>query len=399
MSRPIYLDNNATTRTDPAVVAEMLPFFSEQFGNASSTHAFGSEVAGALKQARARLQALIGAAFDHEIVFTSGGSESDNAAILAALAADPQRDEIVTTAVEHPAILSLVGHLEKTRGVKVHYIGVDAFGRLDLETFERALGPRTAIASVMWANNETGVVFPVRALAELAHRAGALFHTDAVQAVGKIDIDLKATEIDMASLSGHKIHGPKGVGALYVRKGVKFAPLVRGGRQERGRRAGTENTPAIVGLGKAAELAALRMGEDREVIESLRARLEARLLGAIDDCFILGDQKNRLPNTSDIAFEFLDSEAILHNLQKDGVAASSGSACASGSMEPSHVLRAMNVRPTALHGAIRFSLSRETTSREIDQVIDVLPGIVARLRAMSPLWRERTAAQGSGAAA
>jgi cysteine desulfurase len=397
MARPIYLDNNATTRVDPAVVAEMLPFFTEQFGNASSTHAFGSEVAGALKQARTRLQGLIGAAHDHEIVFTSGGSESDNAAILSGLAADPERDEIVTTAVEHPAILSLVGHLEKARGLKVRYVGVDACGRLDLDAFERALGPRTAIASVMWANNETGVVHPVQALAELAHRAGALFHTDAVQAVGKIEVDLKSTEIDMASLSGHKIHGPKGVGALYVRKGVKFTPLVRGGRQERGRRAGTENTPGIVGLGKAAELAAQRLGEERAAVAALRTRLETGLLAAIDDCFVLGGQTERLPNTCDIAFEFLDSEAILHNLQKHGVAASSGSACASGSMEPSHVLRAMNVRPTALHGAVRFSLSRETTAEEIDLVLEVLPEIVARLRSMSPLLRER--AQGAGAAA
>jgi cysteine desulfurase len=397
MARPIYLDNNATTRVDPAVVTQMLPFFTEQFGNASSTHAFGSEVAGALKQARTRLQGLIGAAHDHEIVFTSGGSESDNAAILSGLAADPERDEIVTTAVEHPAILSLVGHLEKARGVKVRYVGVDARGRLDLDAFERALGPRTAIASVMWANNETGVVHPVQALAELAHRAGALFHTDAVQAVGKIEVDLKSTQIDMASLSGHKIHGPKGVGALYVRKGVKFTPLVRGGRQERGRRAGTENTPGIVGLGKAAELAAQRLGEDRAAVAALRGRLETGLLAAIDDCFVLGDEAERLPNTCDIAFEFLDSEAILHNLQKHGVAASSGSACASGSMEPSHVLRAMNVRPTALHGAVRFSLSRETTAEEVDLVLEVLPEIVGRLRSMSPLLRER--AKGAGAAA
>jgi cysteine desulfurase len=289
MTRPIYLDNNATTRTDPAVVQEMLPFFTEQFGNASSTHAFGAEVGGALKQARARLQGLLGAAFDHEIVFTSGGSESDNAALLSGLAADPGRDEIVTSVVEHPAILSLTAHLEKSRGVKVHYIGVDASGRLDVEAFKRALGPRTAIASVMWANNETGTLFPVQALARLAHEAGALFHTDAVQAVGKIDIDLKTSEIDMLSLSGHKIHGPKGVGALYVRKGVKFTPLIRGGRQERGRRAGTENTAAIVGLGKAAELAAERAGQDHAAVGALRGRLEAGLLQAIDDCIVLGD--------------------------------------------------------------------------------------------------------------
>jgi cysteine desulfurase len=397
MARPIYLDNNATTRVDPGVVAEMLPFFTEHFGNASSSHAFGAEVGGALKQARARLQALLGAAFDHEIVFTSGGSESDNAAILSALAADPERDEIVTSAVEHPAILSLTAHLEKTGKAKVHSIGVDGSGRLDVEAFERALGPRTAIASVMWANNETGTIFPVEALARLAHRAGALFHTDAVQAVGKIPIGLGAGEIDMLSLSGHKLHGPKGVGALYLRKGVKFTPLIRGGRQERGRRAGTENAAAIVGLGKAAELAMERFSETQAAIRALRDRLESGLVQAIGDCLVLGDPASRLPNTLDIAFEFTDSEAVLHNLQKHGVAASSGSACASGTMEPSHVLRAMNVRPTALQGAVRFSLSRETTAEEIDVVLAILPEIVATQQSMSPLWRERSAAAPAGA--
>ena len=249
--RPIYLDNNATTRADPAVVAAMLPYFSEQFGNASSAHAFGSEVAGAVKQARKSLQALLGAAFDHEIVFTSGGTESDNAAILSALDTQDGRDEIVTTAVEHPAILSLVEHLAASRGIKTHFVGVDAQGRLDIDAYRRALGPRTAIASVMWANNETGTLFPVEQLAAMAHEAGALFHTDAVQAVGKIPLDLKATGIDMLSLSGHKLHGPKGIGALYLRKGTKFNPLIRGGPQERRRRGGTENVPGDRRIGKS----------------------------------------------------------------------------------------------------------------------------------------------------
>lgn len=272
--QPVYLDNNATTRTDPAVVAAMLPYFADQFGNASSTHAFGSEVGAALKRARQKLRALLGAAFEHEIVFTSGGTESDNAAILSALETQEGRSEIVTTSVEHPAILSLVEHLERSRGTKVHLIGVDSRGRLDIEAYERALGPRTAIASVMWVNNETGTIFPVENLARMAHEAGALFHTDAVQAVGKIPIDLKATEIDMLSLSGHKLHGPKGIGALYVRKGTKFKPLIRGGHQERGRRGGTENAPGIAGLGKAAELAALHMEEERTRVRALRDRLE-----------------------------------------------------------------------------------------------------------------------------
>jgi probable nitrogen fixation protein FixT len=234
--RPIYLDNNATTRTDPSVVAAMLPFFSEQFGNASSSHAFGSEVAGSLKAARRSVQALIGAAFDHEIVFTSGGTESDNTAILSALAMQEGRDEIVTTAVEHPAVLSLVEELGR-RGIKSHLIPVDTHGRLDIEAYRRALGPRTAIASVMWANNETGTVFPVEFLAEMARSVGSLFHTDAVQAVGRIPIDVKTTGIDMLSLSGHKLHGPKGVGALYVRKGIRFKSMIFGGPQERRRRA------------------------------------------------------------------------------------------------------------------------------------------------------------------
>ena len=280
--RPIYLDNNATTRADPAVVAAMLPYFSEQFGNASSAHAFGSEVAGALKQARKSLQALLGAAFDHEIVFTSGGTESDNTAILSALDTQDGRDEIVTTAVEHPAILSLVEHLAASRGIKVHFVGVDALGRLDLDAYRSALGPRTAIASVMSANNETGTLFPVGQLAAMAHDAGALFHTDAVQAVGKIPIDLKATEIDMLSLSGHKLHGPKGIGALYVKKGVKFKPLIHGGHQERKRRGGTENVPAIIGMGKAAELALAHLEEELTRVKELRDRRDCWLVGAID---------------------------------------------------------------------------------------------------------------------
>jgi cysteine desulfurase len=385
--RPIYLDNNATTRTDPAVVAAMLPFFSEQFGNASSSHAFGSEVAGAVKQARKSLQALLGAAFDHEIVFTSGGTEADNAAILSALDNPDGRDEIVTSAVEHPAILTLVEHLESSRGITVHRIGVDAQGRLDIEAYRRALGPRTAIASVMYANNETGTLFPVAQLAELAHAAGALFHTDAVQAVGKLPLDLKTTQIDMLSLSGHKLHGPKGIGGLYLRKGTPFNPLIRGGPQERRRRGGTENVPAIVGLGNAAELAATLMQDEQTRVRALRDRLERGIL-SMGHCVALGDVENRLPNTSNIAFEHLEGEAILHHLNKAGIAASLGSACASGSMEPSHVLRAMNVPITALRGAIRFSLSRDNTIDDVVSVLNLLPDIIARLKALSPSWQE-----------
>lgn len=386
--RPIYLDNNATTRADPAVVAAMLPYFSEQFGNASSAHAFGSEVAGAVKQARKSLQALLGAAFDHEIVFMSGGTESDNSAILSALDNPDGRDEIVTTAVEHPAILSLLEHLAASRGIKVHFVGVDAQGRLDMDAYRSALGPRTAIASVMSANNETGTLFPVGQLAAMAHDAGALFHTDAVQAVGKIPLDLKVTGIDMLSLSGHKLHGPKGIGALYLRKGTKFNPIIRGGPQERRRRGGTENVPGIVGLGKAAELALVHMEDEQTRVSALRDRLERGIL-QIGDCSVLGDLENRLPNTSNIAFEHLEGEAIIHHLNRAGIAASLGSACASGSMEPSHVLRAMNVPMTALRGAIRFSLSRDNTIDDVVCVLNLLPEIIAKLRASSPSWQQR----------
>lgn len=377
----IYLDNNATTRTDPSVVQAMLPFFTEEFGNASSAHGFGRQVAGAMRQARSSVQALLGAAYDDEIVFTSGGTESNNAAILSALSTQEGRDEIVTTSVEHQAILALVEHLSKS-GVKVHLIAVDSRGRLDLEAFRSALGPRTAIASVMWANNETGTIFPVERLAAWTRASGALFHTDAVQAVGKVSIDVKDSDIDMLSLSGHKLHGPKGIGALYLRKGTKFRPLIWGGAQERRRRGGTENVPGIVGLGKAAELAAERLDEACVRVAALRDRLERSILQN-GRCTVLGDPSNRLPNTTNIAFEGLDGEAILHYLNRAGIAASVGSACSSGAMEPSHVLRAMQVPANSLHGAIRFSLSHETTSEEIDQVVRALSDILARLRGMS----------------
>jgi len=383
---PIYLDNNATTRVFPEVVDAMLPYFSEQFGNASSIHAFGAEVGGALRQARRSLQALIGAEFDHEIIFTSGGTESNNTAIRSALQVMPGRNEIVTSAVEHPAILSLCDWLEKHEGVVVHRIPVDGLGRLDLDAYRAALSDKVALVSFMWANNETGTIFPVDGLAEMAHEHGALFHTDAVQAVGKVPVDLRNTEIDMLSLSSHKLHGPKGLGALYLRKGTRFRPLLRGGHQERGRRAGTENAPAIIGLGRAAGMVMSTMAEDMARMTTLRDRLANGLIGSIGHCFLTGDPHDRLPNTASVAFEYIEGEAILLKLNAAGIAASSGSACTSGSLEPSHVLRAMNIPFTAAHGAIRFSLSRETTEKEIDYVLEVMPGIIAGLRAMSPFW-------------
>lgn len=384
--KPVYLDNNATTRVDPRVVDAMLPYFTEQFGNASSIHAFGADVGTAIRNARRQLQALLGTEFDHEIVYTGCGTEADNTALLSALETQTGRNEIVTSVVEHPAILALCAWLEKTRGVKVHYIGVDARGRLDIDAYRKALGPRTAIASIMWANNETGNLFEVETLAELAHEAGALFHTDAVQAVGKVPMDLKTSEIDMLSLSGHKFHAPKGIGALYVRRGVRLRPMIRGGHQERGRRAGTENAPSIIGLGVAAELAQIHLDDENTRVRALRDRLESGLLQRISHAMVTGDPERRLPNTSNIAFEYIEGEGILLLLNKAGIAASSGSACTSGSLEPSHVMRAMKVPYTAAHGAIRFSLSRENTAEDVDHVLEVMPGIVETLRGMSPFW-------------
>jgi cysteine desulfurase len=384
--RPVYLDNNATTKVDERVVAAMLPYFTEQFGNPSSIHSFGASVGGAVRTARKQLQTLLGAEFDHEIVFTSGGTESDNMAILSAMEAMPDRDEIITSKVEHPAVLAVCEHLEKTGRATVHYIGVDSFGRLDLEAYRAALSERTALVTLMWANNETGTIFPIEGLAEMAKDVGALFHTDAVQAVGKVPISLKGSAIDMLSLSGHKLHAPKGVGALYVKRGVRFKPLLRGGHQERGRRAGTENTPGIVALGKAAELAIEAMADEQIRVKALRDRLEAGILQRVPNCFVNGDKYDRLPNTCNVAFEFVEGEAILLHLTRAGIAASSGSACTSGSLEPSHVLRAMNIPFTAAHGSIRFSFSRDSVEEDVDAVIDVLPGIMEKLRALSPFW-------------
>jgi cysteine desulfurase len=384
--RPVYLDNNATTKVDPRVVEAMLPYFTEQFGNPSSIHEFGARVGGAVKTARRQLQMLLGAEHDHEIVYTSGGTESDNMAILSALEAMPGRDEIITSKVEHPAVLAVCEHLEKIGRAKVHVIGVDSLGRLDLQAYRDALSPRTALVSFMWANNETGTIFPIEGLAEMAKEAGALFHTDAVQAVGKVPITLKGSAIDMLSLSGHKLHAPKGVGALYVKRGTRFKPLMRGGHQERGRRAGTENTPGIIALGKAAVLALDYMADEQTRVKAMRDRLEKGILQRIPNCFVNGDPNDRLPNTCNVAFEYVEGEAILLHLTRAGIAASSGSACTSGSLEPSHVLRAMNIPFTAAHGSIRFSFSRDSVDDDVDRVLETLPDIMDKLRALSPFW-------------
>ncbi|NMG49344.1 cysteine desulfurase NifS [Azoarcus communis] len=384
---PIYLDNNATTRCAPEAVAAMLPYFTEQFGNPSSMHSFGAKVGHEVKAARASLQKLIGAEYDSEIVYTAGGTEADNTAILSALKASPDRKEIITTTVEHHAVLHLCDQLEKD-GYIIHKLKVDGKGRLNLDEYRKLLTDKVAVVSVMWANNETGTFFPVEEMARMACDANVLFHTDAVQAVGKVEINMAESAIDMLSLSGHKLHGPKGIGALYLRRGSRFRPLLRGGGQERGRRAGTENVPAIIGLGVASQIAREHMAFENTQVRALRDKLQAGILAAVPNAFATGDVDNRLPNTLNIAFEYVEGEAILMLLNKQGIAASSGSACTSGSLEPSHVMRAMGIPYTAAHGTIRFSLSRENTEDEIDRVIAAVPPIIAQLRKLSPYWGE-----------
>ena len=385
MADGIYLDNNATTMVDPSVVDLMLPYFTEQFGNPSSIHSFGDQVGRAVKKARKQVQTLLGAEHDSEIIFTSCGTESDSTAILSALKAHPDRKEIITTTVEHPAVLNLCDYLVK-EGYKVHKLGVDGKGNLDLEEYEELLDNKVAVVSVMWANNETGTIFPVEKMAEMANAKGVLFHTDAVQAVGKIPVDMKNSKIDMLSLSGHKLHAPKGIGVLYLRRGVRFRPMLRGGHQERGRRAGTENAASIVALGQSAELALQHMEAENTEVKAMRDRLEEGILAAVPNCFVTGNPDNRLPNTANIAFEYIEGEAILMLLNKQGIAASSGSACTSGSLEPSHVMKAMGIPYTAAHGTIRFSFSRYNTMEEVEKVIELVPPIVERLRKLSPYW-------------
>ncbi|HLP91094.1 MAG TPA: cysteine desulfurase NifS [Nostocaceae cyanobacterium] len=378
----IYLDNNATTKVDPQVVEVMLPYLVHYYGNPSSMHTFGGQLAKAVNQAREQVAALLGAE-SSEIVFTSCGTEGDNAAIRAALLAQPDKRHIITTQVEHPAVLNVCKQLE-TQGYQVTYLSVNSQGQLDINELEASLTGNTALVTVMYANNETGVIFPIEEIGARAKEYGAIFHVDAVQAVGKVPLNMQTSTIDMLTISGHKIHAPKGIGALYVRRGVRFRPLLIGGHQERGRRAGTENVPGIIALGKAAELEFLHLKEATKKERILRDRLETALLSKIPDCVVNGDTQHRLPNTTNIGFKYIEGEAILLHLNKHGICASSGSACTSGSLEPSHVLRAMGLPYTTLHGSIRFSLCRYTTEAEIDQVISVMPGIVEHLRSISP---------------
>ena len=380
MNSVIYLDNNATTQVDPEVVEAILPYLTQYYGNPSSMHSFGGQVGKALKQARVQVASLLGAE-ESEIIFTSCGTEGNNTAIRAAIAAQPERKHLITTQVEHACVLNLFKQLEK-QGYTVTYLSVDRKGQLDLMELEAAITGSTALVSTMYANNETGTVFPIEQIGAVAKEYGATFHVDAVQVAGKLPLNMKTSTIDLMTISGHKLHAPKGVGALFVRRGFRFRPLLIGGHQERGRRAGTENVAGIIGLGKAAELAELHLA-DVVTEKKLRNRLEKGLL-EIPNTEINGDPKNRLPNTTNIGFKYIEGEAILLSLDQYGICASSGSACTSGSLEPSHVLRAMGLPYTPLHGSIRFRLSRSTTEADVDRVLEVMPGIVQRLRDLSP---------------
>ncbi len=380
--KTVYLDNNATTQVAPEVLEAMLPYFGQLYGNPSSMHTFGGQVGKAVQDARAQVADLIGAS-PEEILFTSCGSESDSTAIMSALQSQPKKKHIVTTRVEHPAVLNLAQHLEHN-GYEVSYIPVDFKGRIDMDAYAEALRKDTAIVSVMYANNEVGNIYPIQKMAEMAKEKDIVFHTDAVQAAGKVDMNMTTLPVDYLALSGHKLHAPKGIGVLYIRKGTRFRPLLRGGHQERGRRAGTENVPYFIALGKAAQMAKEHMVAENKELIRLRDMLEHGLTSAISDSVVNGDVSSRLPNTSSIAFKNIEGEAILLMLDRFGICASSGSACTSGSLEPSHVLRAMGIPFTYAHGSIRFSLSRYTTEEDVKFVIEKMPPIVERLRAMSP---------------
>jgi cysteine desulfurase len=384
MDKVYYFDNTATTRCAPEVVEAMLPFFSERYGNASSMHAFGGAVAADVKAARAKVAAFLRCEPD-EVVFTSCGSESDNNALFGTVEALGPDTTVITSAVEHPAVLEPCRWLENNR-VRVVRIGVDRLGALDMDAYRAALSrPGPKLVSLMWANNETGVVFPIKTCAELAKAAGAVFHTDATQAAGKLaEVDMSDVPADMLSFSGHKLHAPKGIGVLYVRRGTPVRPFLLGGHQEKGRRAGTENVPYIVGLGRAVELAREEIGNGEVArVARLRDRLQEGLL-KIPDTVVNGDPAHRLPNTLNISFEYIEGEAIAYHLSDLGICISTGSACASGSLDPSHVIRAMGVPFTAVHGSVRFSLSRYSTDEEVDYVLEKLPPVIANLRELSP---------------
>ncbi len=377
----IYLDNNATTAVAPEVVEAMLPFWTEQYGNPSSIYRFGGDITKHVEHARDQVANMLGAQ-PEEIIFTAGGTEGDNASIFGVLdAIDPARRHVITTQVEHPAVQTVCRYL-KNKGYRLTELHVDKNGALDLEQLQEELTPETALVSIMWANNETGVVFPMDQIAAIVKSQGVLLHTDAVQAIGKIPIDVDRVPVDLLTISGHKFHAPKGVGAMYIRKGTRIRPFIKGGHQEGGKRAGTENVAGVVGLGVASELALAHLEEENDRVRRLRDKLETGILSSCQDAILNGLE--RTPNTLNVSFKYIEGEAILLMLDEYGICASSGSACTSGSLEPSHVMRAMGVPFTAAHGSIRFSLSVYNTEADIDKVIEVLPPIVDRLREISP---------------
>jgi cysteine desulfurase len=389
MENIIYFDNNATTRVDDKVVESMLPFFSEKYGNPSSMYDFGGQVGKYIKEARIQVAELIGAADPQEIIFTSCGTESANMAIRGVLEINSQKKHIITTKVEHPCVLNTVKWLEK-RGYQTTYLSVNSEGELDLNELKNSITPNTALVACMWANNETGVIFPVEKMAEITKEINpsTLFFVDAVQSAGKIPIDIKNTKIDMIGISGHKLHAPKGIGALYIKKGTLVNPLIIGGHQERGKRAGTENVASIVGLGTASILALENLEDELTRVKAMRDRLERGLLEKIYNARVNGSRINRVPNTTNISFEYIEGELILLHMSDLGICASSGSACTSGSLEPSHVLRAMGIPFTAIHGSIRFSLSRYTTDKEVDYVLNTMPDIIKKLNSISPFQKQ-----------
>jgi cysteine desulfurase len=384
MEKIIYLDNNATTMVDPEVLEEMLPFFSEKYGNPSSMYDFGGDVAKYIAKARTQVALLLGAQHEREIIFTSCGTESDNMAILGTLSQDEKKRHIITTRVEHPAVLNLCKKLERD-GYRVTYIPVENDGTLNIERLKESVDTDTAIVSVMYANNETGIIFPVEEIGAFLKEKNIPFHIDAVQAAGKIPIDVKKINCNLLSIAGHKFHAPKGIGALFVKMGTKINPVFYGGHQEKGMRPGTENVASIAGIGKAAELA-LKYLKDENKIKNMRDKLENGILKKFTNCQLNGAKDQRVPNTCNVGFEYIEGESILLYLNEKNIAASSGSACSSGSLEPSHVLRAMGVPFTSAHGSIRFSLSRFTVEKEIDYTLSVLPAIIERLLEISPFW-------------
>ena len=389
MSNLIYLDNNATTKVDERVLEVMLPYLKEEYANPSSMYEFAKRPAHAIKEARGKMKDFFNASNEKEIIFTSCGSESANTAIRGVLNMDRSKKHIITSKVEHPCVLNLYQTLEKD-GYSVDYIGVNSNGELDLAKLEEAINEDTALVSIMYANNETGVINPIQKISEIIKRKNphTKFYVDAVQVAGKIPIDVQELGVDLMGVSGHKFHAPKGIGALYCNSKTIITPLIIGGHQERGKRAGTENVPYIVGIGKAAELAQDSLKYEATEIKRLRDKLEAGILKNIYNARLNTGIAQRVPNTTNIGFEYIEGELILLHLSDLGICASSGSACTSGSLEPSHVLRAMNVPFTAIHGSIRFSLSRFTTEAEIDYVNKVLPDIIEKIRRISPYQDE-----------